>query len=389
MAGVTAGRDGVPVLAEMLDGNQSDKTWHSDVLKHVTRRLRIPNGRPVHYVGDSALITAANLDIAQSHGLALTGRLPRTVKMCDSLVSEALASESWEALGTFSPAKGAASYEGQKFVREILGHELQVGVYRSSDPDERVAKRVRGQQAGAQEKVRREAKLLCKRTFGCREDAEAALAGLSSAHRAELLIISGTVEERTVTEKRERRGRPKANEVRASRTEIGLAIDVALDTKRAEQAIRDEGCFVLVHSGKETMTLRELLEEYKGQSVVETRFPFLKDAALADVFFVKLPKRVEALGYVMLFALLLWSVWERRVRRALKASGEKPLRDVTGMSKTRPTAMVCVHIMKGVRVARHRAGSEFSRWELLENPTTEQARVQRFSQVSQLFAPAP
>ena len=158
-----------------------------------------------------------------------------------------------------------------------------------------------------------------------------------------------------------------------------LRLEIGVDEERAQQAIRDESCFVLVHLGKEKFSARELLEAYKGQSVVETRFPFLKDANMADLFFVKRAERVEALGYVLLVALLLWTVWERRVRRALEASGEAPLRDVTGMKKVRPTAMVCAHIMRGLRVARAVAEDETGPWQPVGRPTPEQGRVIRFT----------
>jgi len=32
----------MPVLADILDGSQSDKTWHRGVLDHLKKRLHIP-----------------------------------------------------------------------------------------------------------------------------------------------------------------------------------------------------------------------------------------------------------------------------------------------------------------------------------------------------------
>ena len=133
---------------------------------------------------------------------------------------------------------------------------------------------------------------------------------------------------------------------------------------------------MLIHTGTKPITAKEMLAAYKGQSVVEKRFPFLKDPAWADVFFAKFPRRVEALGYVLLLALLLWSVWERRVRANLAASGEPAVVDTTGMPKKNPTATVCRHIMASLKLSRR---DEKSPWELLAPLTTEQRRVARFS----------
>lgn len=379
MVGVATTTDGVPVVAEMLDGNQSDKPWHGGMLEQLRRRLRIPKDRTVHYVGDAALITKANLETAARCGIAVTGRLPRTVGACDELVTEALQRDAWEKLGAMVEGKNAAKYEGQRFTSTILGQAAQGAVYRSSEPQARAEKSVRRRQERELEEARAEAKKLMKATYVCEPDAEKARSTFQAAWADKLLKIDGVVERRRVEGRYGRRGRPAAGVQRPVTEQIRLRVEVEVDEARAEQAVRDESCFVLVHFGTEKISARELLEVYKGQSVVETRFPFLKDASLADVFFVKKPERVEALGYVLLISLLLWTVWERRVRRGLEASGEAPLRDVTGMKKSRPTAMVCTHIMRGIRFARAVVGDQHGPWQPVGRPTPEQERVIRFT----------
>jgi len=141
----------------------------------------------------------------------------------------------------------------------------------------------------------------------------------------------------------------------------------------------EESCFVVLSTRESASSSRELLADYKGQIVVETRFPFLKNPAWADVFFVKKPHRLEALGYVMLMALLLWCVWERRVRANHKTSGEKPIIDVTGDAKASPTAMVCRHILRGIKLCRVVFADGATPWRLAAPLTAEQERVFRFS----------
>ena len=379
MAGVTTTTDGVPTLAEMLDGNQSDKTWHGGSLERLRQRLKIPEERRVHYVGDSALITQANLDTAARCGIEVTGRLPRTVGACAQLVTEAVLRDEWEELGAIVEGKKAARYEGQRFTSTILGQPMQGAVYRSSEPQARAEKSVRRRQQRSLKEARAEAKRLMKESYSCEADADQAHRQFQARWNDELLGVEGVVERRRVEGRYERRGRPALGVGRPVTEEIGLRIEVVADEARAEQAILDESCFVLVHLGRERLSARELLEAYKGQSVVETRFPFLKDAKWADLFFVKRTERVEALGYVLLISLLLWTVWERRVRRGLVASGEAPLRDVTGMEKSRPTAMVCTHILRGLRVARTTTEDRAGPWQLIGKLNHEQARVVRFT----------
>jgi len=379
MAGVCSTTDGVPVIAQMLDGNTSDKKWHGGMLDLVRSRLQLPEDQQVHYVGDSALITENNLNLAKRHRIVISGRLPRTVSACDSVVSEVLKNpEMFEELGTFSDTKGAAFYRGRVVRREVLGHEVQLGVYTTDAKDARVTKNVDRRQDKALKIAEKEARKRMRTSFACAPDAELAGREFAKAFADPLIHITWCFE----SEQRLRplkRGRPSKGTVRQTYEVYRLKIFVnPNDDERALQIERG-GTFVLLHSGDDVISAHDLLRVYKDQSVVETRFPFLKDAAWADVFFIKTPHRLEALGYVILIALLLWSLWERRVRKNLEASKEPPLRDTTGMKKKRPTATVCRHVLQNIKIIRIRKGDRISPWRLVAPPNDEQMRVLRFS----------
>lgn len=78
-------------------------------------------------------------------------------------------------------------------------------------------------------------------------------------------------------------------------------------TTSPDAIIARESSLVLVHTGSEPSTAKELLGIYKGQSVVEASFPSVKDPSGQDAYLVKTPHRVQALGYVLLLSLLTWS----------------------------------------------------------------------------------
>ena len=361
MMGVCTTTDGVPVIAQMLDGNTSDKKWHGGMLEIVQKRLQLKKGRKVHYVGDSALITHNNLDLAARHSIVITGRLPRTVNACSEVVLEVLKNpESMEELGTFSPMKEAASYRGCVVRRHVLGHDVQLGVYTTNEQDERVEKNVLRRQKKALEKAKKEAKKHMRITFACAKDAETA--GLEFVDTfIDPLVEIGVRVECELSKKPLAKGRPPKGTVPEMYEVFRLVLSIEPNNKSAKLQIKQDSAFVILHSGQDEICARDLLRMYKDQSVVETRFPFLKDAAWADVFFIKTPHRLEALGYVILIALLLWSIWERRVRKNLEASQEPPIRDTTGMTKKRPTAMVCRHVLQNIKIARIRQGDRLSR----------------------------
>jgi transposase len=96
---------------------------------------------------------------------------------------------------------------------------------------------------------------------------------------------------------------------------------------------------------KEAFPAAELLREYKEQSTCERRFSFMKDPAFIDGVFLKNRERVEALGYVMLLACLVFSLLERRIRKA-----EKPLTSAVRGKLKNPTGQEILKHLAGVQV---------------------------------------
>lgn len=379
MMGIATTCDGVPVLGQMLDGNQSDKAWHKQLVGVIRDRLSIHRSKPLHYVGDSALITEANLRTACEHGIVVTGRLPRTVGACDEFVAQALGRpDAWQDIGTFSEVKDAASYSAQWFRGNVLGQDVQLGVYQTTANNKRAQKSVLRRQDKSLTLARKRAAKLGEQVFACVPDAQQDIARFIKSLHGQLLQASGKVEVRQVPAPAPR-GRPKKGAVRAMVEQIVANVTVEVDVEAAQAAIHEESCFVLLHTGETDITTREMLRIYKGQSVVETRFPFLKAPEWADVFFIKTPRRVEALGYLLMIALLVWSLWERRVRLNLQRSAEKPIRDTTGFKKKSPTAAVNCHILKGLKLVRLWQNGVCSPWQLATRLNAEQQRLLRFS----------
>ena len=91
-----------------------------------------------------------------------------------------------------------------------------------------------------------------------------------------------------------------------------------------ETAIREEyqraGTFVFITTLPESeWSNTEILEEYKGQTSVETRFRNIKaDPCIVDNLYVKSRYRAEAPAYVFLLALIVASFIEVRIRQELQ-----------------------------------------------------------------------
>ena len=86
------------------------------------------------------------------------------------------------------------------------------------------------------------------------------------------------------------------------------------------------GCFVLLSnvpsSGEGALDAKALMLRYKGQYGVESDFSFLKDPLVVNDLFLKKPSRVDALGMILVVALLIWRLMERQMRMHLAQEGK-------------------------------------------------------------------
>ena len=79
------------------------------------------------------------------------------------------------------------------------------------------------------------------------------------------------------------------------------------------------------------------MREYKGQQSTERGFRFLKDPLFfASSVFLKNTKRIMALAMIMTLALMVYSLGQRQLRRALE-DANATLPDQKGKPSTRPT----------------------------------------------------
>lgn len=128
--------------------------------------------------------------------------------------------------------------------------------------------------------------------------------------------------------------------------------------ERAEVIARkaqEMGCVVLLTNvptqGEMAHSAGEILRAYKAQHGVEQNFAFLKDPVMVNSLFLKKPERIEALGLVLLLALLLWRLVERTLRVHVETTGNA----LTGWDKKetqKPTAFMMVTKFAAVLVLK-------------------------------------
>lgn len=124
---------------------------------------------------------------------------------------------------------------------------------------------------------------------------------------------------------------------------------------RSEQALepirRALGRFILATNALDPAQLSPemMLSQYKAQAVsVERGFRFLKDPLFfADSLFLKNPGRIMALIMIMVLALLVYSLAERKLRLQLAKTGQQVPNQVGKQTQT-PTMRWAFQVFEGI-----------------------------------------
>ena len=186
---------------------------------------------------------------------------------------------------------------------------------------------------------------MAKREFACFEDATIEL---KKFHQSTGLKLKYHRADLTIKQQCKRRvGRPsKTAQADPEKVVYLIQYDLHQLGHQIETQIKKECVFVVV-STKLDMLAEDILREYKTQSAVERKFQFLKSPQFISSFYLNSPKRIEALGYLILILMVLLSIAEHVVRREL--ASEKTLIIGPGKVKmTRPSLIAIYRIFHSV-----------------------------------------
>jgi transposase len=346
----------VPLWGAPEDGNASDKTINNTVLSNIATFLATHGVAPgaYIYVADAALVTEDNL-AALGDTLFIT-RLPATYNECGRLITEAVAHNAWEDVGVLAHTKPTkhrpvTSYKASEGEVTLYGRPYRAVVVHSSAQDKRQQQRLERDLQTSQSTLQTAAHTAEQQEYFCRADAEAAAATLRAVHTA-YHLVDVTVEERPIYG----RGRPSSHKPRTVKAmRYRLKTTIKSDTERIRRREDEAGCFVLLTNvptaGDLAHSARDILTVYKEQHGTEQNYGFLKDPVIVNSLFLKKPARIEALGLILLLALLIWRLMERAMRRHVDTTST-PLPGWDKKTTERPTAFMMVTKFAGVIVLK-------------------------------------
>jgi transposase len=346
----------VPIWGKPEDGNASDKAINTTILSEISTimaRQGVAPGAYI-YIADSALVTEDNLN-ALEKTLFIT-RLPATYSECGRVIEEAVATHCWEEVGVLTqtpPTKHrpAATYQVSDGTVTLYGQAYRAVVVHSSSQDKRRQKRLERERQASTRTLEATVRAAVKQDYACYADAEGAARQLRGRQ---------TVYHQVAVEVEERPqygpGRPSATQPRRVKAlHYGLKGTLHEKVEVIARKEQEAGCFVLLTNvpseGEMAHGAAEVLQAYKEQHGMEQNYGFLKDPLIVNRLFLKKPARIEALGLVLLLALLLWRLMERQMRAHVATTGT-PLTGWDQKTTARPTTFMMITKFMGLLVLK-------------------------------------
>jgi transposase len=346
----------VPIWGKPEDGNASDKTLNTMLLSEIAQILARQGVQPgaYIYIADAALVSEDNL-AALKNTLFIT-RLPATYNECGRLIAEAVAHDSWEDVGVLAQTKPTRHRPGTVYKVDegsvtLYGKPYRAVVVHSSSQDRRRHDRLAHDLQASSRALEAAIRDVARQEYFCHADAIAAaerLHALSDAfHQVEVLV-----EDRP----KYGPGRPSSHKPRPVKAmRYGLRGTLRERSDVIARKREEAACFVLLtnvpQQGEMAHTARELLRAYKDQHGVEQNYAFLKDPLIVNSLFLKKPERIEALGLVLLLALLLWRLVERALRVHVETTGNT-LMGWDKKATQKPTAFMMMTKFSAVMVIK-------------------------------------
>jgi len=348
--GLGATHRGVPVVGDIFDGNGADTTWNKELISEI--RQCLPTDESIVYVADSKAVTGENLARASEQDLPIISRLPGVYAAVDELIDRAWDNGDWRDIGSVAQREDAVSHEIQSFTETISDQEMRCVVVKPSTIDGRSEKRIDKELDSTEEQLEDAAEELSDRVFACERDAKQELETWLTDHQEQCFEIDTEVVKTEQKKSRDKPGRPP-KEWDPYETVFKIAADVQRDSAAITTYKQRESCYVLVTSLEDEQEWPDerVLEEYKQQITVEQCFPVVKDPKSVGAIYLKNQQRIEALGYVLIMALLVYSLIERRARLAL-VDADEPMELSGGPSTYRPTGRRVLQRFENMLVSR-------------------------------------
>ncbi len=313
MLGIVTSGEGIPLFMQPLNGNASDKKSLMKMITTLVKQMKGSQEPPGTYIADSGLYCTENMTFLnmQQPRVDWISRVPETSTLAQEMTREA--PEHW------TQSDDGTRQWWSRIVELEQGKERWI-VVRTREGRGRA--RATMEKKGQRDLTEWTKKLwhLGNERFACQADAVAALTK-ALARKPAWFAIETALHQAT---KQMKRGRPskKAEAQTVEIWSIQATVTLLPDALESE-ALRRAAFLIGTNLVEESWTDEAIVQAYRGQSVVEKGFAFLKDPLfLASSVFVKKSARIMAIAFIMVLCLLVYKLAEFRVRQQLAATAQ-------------------------------------------------------------------
>jgi transposase len=335
---------GIPLFQQTLPGNTSDTAHFKEVLKTMQRNIT-ENDNEFYAILDSAFYCEESIQL----DILWITHVPDKIKLADALKSQ------------FIDLKHLISIDANYKYAEVCTWYANVNQRWLIVYSEMAHNRARSSIVRLVTKEKEEAERALKKIqsidYACKEDAQKAIAFLAKKLNYHDIKITA-INERQIFA---RAGRP------TSTTPKNISYNVIAVLSEMSEEIKNKvilkSMFVLATNelDDKKLTNQEILSYYKDQNKVERGFRFLKDPlCLTSAVYLKNNERIIALTMIMCLCLLVYSLAERKLRKALSKANET-IPNQVGKETSTPTMRWVFQMFEGVIIASVRANSIVTR----------------------------
>ena len=324
--------DGVPLHCKSFNGNASDNVVFRQRVKALKKEFS--NEEDQLWIADSKLYTEKTL--SELKGVRFLTRVPETNSEAKKLIAEAFECEKEWGFG--------GNCHFKRYEKKHYGIDQSWLVSWSEEGLKRARKTLGKRQEKEILSVKKEVFHLQAQRFNCKEDAQKEVLKLEKKWK---LVKASSVKIEDIN-KRSKCGRPKKNEIA---DKIVYQVKVEIERKNLELDVKKKAAFILGTSAKD-LSSEEIILSYKKQGSVERGFRFLKDPYFfVSSLYLKKPSRIEALLMVMTLSLMVYTVAQRRIRKAMEKT-EATILNQAGTPSSRPTLRWVFQLFLGINIVR-------------------------------------
>jgi transposase len=335
---LTTEAEGIPLFMQVGSGNELDQKAFVKMIKEF--KSQWTGALPEVYVMDAAFYTEVNLSEFQ-YNIKWISRVPFTIKTAKDLAQILLPEQ-------FSKSTLFKGYQFCSVCHEYAGIKQQWVIVESDERKSADLKSLSKRILKSLTAKLLSLKRLSNHEFACEADALTAAADFEKTLPYHLLTELNIVAKPHYP----RQGRPRPDD-EVSHYTYQIQSTLCENKIVIQNHLNQAGRFILatnlldeerslttfiapeLHQQKWTDDL--ILKEYKAQQSTERGFRFIKDPLFfVSRVFLKSTKRIMALAMIMTLALMVYSLGQRQLRRALEQA-DSTLPNQKGTPTARPT----------------------------------------------------